>query len=59
MKPKISIILPFYNAGKFIENTIQSILDQTFKAYELILIDDGSNDDSINIIKHLLTTGGG
>ena len=48
--PLISVILPVYNAEKYIFDAVQSILNQTYKNFELIIIDDGSTDDSINII---------
>jgi glycosyltransferase involved in cell wall biosynthesis len=44
--PKISVILPVYNAEKYIKESIESILKQSFGDFELILINDGSNDDS-------------
>lgn len=44
--PKISVIVPVYNAGQYLEQCIQSILDQTFTDFELILVDDGSTDGS-------------
>lgn len=46
MTPVVSIIVPFYNAQKTIGRCIDSILNQTFKEFELILLDDGSTDDS-------------
>lgn len=46
MVPKLSIIVPVYNIGNFIEKCIKSILAQTIKDFELILIDDGSTDNS-------------
>ena len=49
--PIVTIALPVFNAEKYIENTIQSILNQTFIDFELIVIDDGSCDGSCNIIK--------
>ena len=48
---KVSIIIPVYNAEKFIEKGIKSVLSQTYKNIELILINDGSRDNSLNIIK--------
>ncbi len=47
---KISIIIPVYNAEKYIENMLKSIEKQTLKEIELLFIDDGSTDSSINII---------
>ena len=46
----VSIITPVYNAEKFISKTIQSVINQTYKNWELILIDDCAKDDSANII---------
>ena len=45
----ISIIVPIYNAEKFLASCIDSILSQTFKNFELLLIDDGSQDSSLSI----------
>ncbi len=42
--PLISVIVPFYNSEKFIEQTIKSILNQTFPSYEILIIDDGSTN---------------
>lgn len=44
--PKISIVIPTYNRGNMIEHTIYSILNQTYKDYEIIIVDDGSTDDT-------------
>lgn len=42
--PLLSVIMPVYNSGKYLEKTIESILNQTFHDFELIIVDDGSND---------------
>ena len=49
--PLISIIVPIYNAERYLHQCIDSILNQEFRDYELWLIDDGSSDSSISIIK--------
>lgn len=49
MKPAISVIVPIYNAELFLSACIDSILSQTFKNFELLLIDDGSQDSSLII----------
>jgi glycosyltransferase involved in cell wall biosynthesis len=50
----VSIIIPCYNAEKFIEETIQSVLNQTYTNWELIIIDDGSKDNSSKIVASFL-----
>lgn len=49
MNPLISIIVPVYNARNTIERCINSVLSQTYSQFELIIIDDGSTDDSLAI----------
>ena len=50
MTGDVSIIVPIYNSEKYIERCIKSILNQTYKNFELILINDGSTDKSIDIL---------
>jgi glycosyltransferase involved in cell wall biosynthesis len=51
MIPKISIIIPSYNQGNYIERAIESIICQNYSNLEIILIDGGSTDNSVEIIK--------
>jgi glycosyltransferase involved in cell wall biosynthesis len=51
LKPQISICIPTYNGEKFIARTIQSVLDQTFSNFEIIVSDDGSNDKTLEIVR--------
>jgi len=51
MKPKISIVVPVYNTEKYISRCIESILAQTFQNFEIILVDDGSSDNSLEICR--------
>ena len=48
-KPEVSIIVPIYNAERFLSKCVSSILDSTYKNFELILVDDGSTDNSPGI----------
>lgn len=52
---KVSVIVPVYNLSKYIGNTLDSILNQDFKDYEIIVIDDGSTDNSLEIINEKLS----
>ena len=48
---KFSVIIPVYNAEKYIERAIDSIVKQDYRDYEMILINDGSTDRSLEIIQ--------
>lgn len=49
-QPRVSVLIPVYNAAPFIAATIRAVLAQTFKDFELILLNDGSTDNSAEII---------
>ena len=48
----VSIIMPSFNTGKFIAETIESVLNQTYKNWELLIVDDCSTDDTAAIVKN-------
>ena len=50
-RPKVSVIIPNYNHAKFLNQRIECVLHQTYKNYEIIILDDKSTDNSIDIIK--------
>ena len=51
--PKVSIIMPTYNRDAYIRETIASILDQTYQNWELIIVDDGSDDNTKAIVEEI------
>ncbi len=51
VKGLVSVTIPFYNAERFLAETIETVLAQTYSAWELLLVDDGSNDGSTDIAK--------
>ena len=51
----VSIVVPVYNAGKYIEKTIEMVREQTYTDWELILVDDCSKDDSVARIEPFLS----
>lgn len=49
--PKVSVIMGAYNTGKYIEECIESVLNQTFQDFEFIIINDCSTDYTLEVIK--------
>ena len=50
-QPSVSVIIPVYNSSKWIEKTIESVLCQTYGDLETVIVDDGSTDDTAEIVK--------
>lgn len=51
--PKISVVIPLYNKEKAIKKTIESVLKQTFTDFELVIVNDGSKDKSVDIVREI------
>jgi hypothetical protein len=47
----VSVIIPTYNRATVLEDAIESVLNQTFKNFELLIIDDGSTDDTPQLVE--------
>lgn len=56
-QPKCSVIIPTYNRGYILEKSVNSVLAQTFTDYELIIVDDGSTDDTAKVVWRILESG--
>lgn len=53
-KPDVSIIMPTFNRSGLISRAVESVLRQTYKTWELVIVDDGSTDDTFGVINHYL-----
>ena len=51
MNPKVSLVIPVYNSESYLSKCLDSVLNQTYKNYEIILVNDGSTDNSLEVIK--------
>ena len=54
--PKISVCIPIYNGSKYLDQCLESVVRQTLTDYEVILVDDGSTDNSLEIANHYVLT---
>ena len=48
--PRVSVVMPTYNAEKYLKPAVDSILNQTFKNFEFLIVDDSSKDKTLEII---------
>ena len=53
-KEKVSVIIPTYNNAEFLPNAIDSVISQTYSNIEIIVVNDGSNDNTEEVIKGYL-----
>lgn len=49
-QPTVSVIVPAYNSGSFLRETIKSVLNQTYKNFEILIVDDGSTDNTAEVV---------
>ena len=59
MEPRVSVIIPNYNNACFIGETIDSVIRQTFTDWELIVVDDGSTDESCEVVEEYIASNPG
>ena len=57
--PAISVVIPMYNAEKYIGDCLDSIFAQTFQDFEIIVVDNCSTDNSCKIVENFITNHGG
>lgn len=49
---RVAVVIPAYNARNYLAQTLQSVIDQTHRALEIVIVDDGSTDDTASICRH-------
>lgn len=54
MEPRVSVLIPCYNAGQYLAAALDSVLAQTYQDFEIIVVDDGSEDDSAAVVARYL-----
>ncbi|MHC1698303.1 MAG: glycosyltransferase [Geobacteraceae bacterium] len=54
--PQVSIIIPCYNYGQYLKEAVQSVISQTFQDFEIIIINDGSTDNTVEVAEQIIST---
>ena len=54
IKPVVSVIIPTCNYSRFLPDAVESVLNQTFSDFEVIIVDDGSTDNTADVVKPFL-----
>ena len=52
--PKVSVIIPLFNAAKYIPQTLETLLNQTMKDFEVVVVDDCSTDNSVEVVESFM-----
>ena len=55
-RPKISVVVPVYNGAKHIETCVETLQNQSYSAYEIVLVNDASTDNTVEVVQKLLLT---
>jgi glycosyltransferase involved in cell wall biosynthesis len=54
--PLVSVVVPCYNRARLIPRAVKSVQEQNFESLEIVLVDDGSSDDTVGVVERLKTT---
>lgn len=55
MDEKVTVLIPSYNPGKYLRNAVESVMNQTYQGWKMVIVDDASTDDSLSTIQDYLS----